>query len=156
MWPKPGNLEALSKTRAFDWLIATHPPKAVKLEVTQRRPSGTATVESWRPRHIVLNIDALRRTILTVNHFYYPGWRGHIEGTNGQLAAYPSADGLIQVDVPEGQYNFVLELPRDGAERAGLLVSILSLLLVAVGGIWAWQKPSVERRQPHLAVTAHG
>ena len=146
MWPKPGNLQALSNLSAFYWFTATNPPKAVKLEELSGRSSGTATVESWQPRRVVLRIDALRDTVLHVNHFYYAGWRARIEGTNRQIAAHPSADGLLQVDVPQGRYTLVLELPRDGAERAGILVSIFSLLLVVSSAVWSSGRgPNVAR-----------
>ena len=73
MLPIPGNPSAMSSISGFDWFIATHPPRAVSLEAIGRQSSGTVVVQSWQPRHIVLKIDALRSTVLKVNHFYYSG-----------------------------------------------------------------------------------
>lgn len=146
MWPKPGNVQALSNASAFDWFSATHPPQTARLQASHRISSGTASVEDWQPRRVVLNIDALRPTVLTVDHFYYSGWLAHLAGTNGQVTAYPSEDGLVQVNVPQGRYQLVLELPRDNAERAGIVISILSLLLVGGSTAWAW------RQRPDMAL----
>ena len=136
MWPRPGNDQALSDMAAFDWFAASHPPQAAQLQAASRRSSGTAQVERWQPRRVVLKVDALSDTVLVVNHFYYSGWQAHIEGTNRHLTVHPSGDGLIEVDVPPGSYNLLLELPRMGAERAGVWISLLSLLLIA--GTPAW------------------
>jgi len=144
MLPVPGNARALSDIAAFDLFSATHPPKAVQLEVVSRTSTGTAVVKQWRPRRVVLTIDALRDTTLTVNHFYYSGWQARIERTNQRLAVRPSLDGLMEVDVPQGSYDLVLELPKTGSERAGILISVLSLLLVGVAASWAWRcRPDV-------------
>ena len=75
------------------------------------------------------------------NHFYYLGWRARIRNTNEQFNVRPSDDGLLQIDIPPGQYDLVLELPFDGAERAGLFLSILSSLLVFGSAGWAWRRP---------------
>ena len=147
MWPKPGNNSALSDISSFDLLVASHPPKAVSLEPFRRQSSGTATLVSWRPRRVVLRIDALRSSVLRVNHFYYPGWRAHLEKTKQSIAAYPSPEGLIRVDIPQGTYELSLELPLDDAERAGIFLSLLSCLLICVGAVWAWRgtKPNAHR-----------
>ena len=151
MWPRPGNSAALSNIAALDWLTATHPPKAVHLEEIYHQSSGTVTVEKWQPRRLRLSVDALRSSTLTVNQFYDSGWRARMEGSSERLAAHPSADGFIQVDVPRGRYDLVVELPRDGAERSGILISLLSLLLVVGGCVWAWRRqPGMARISPEL------
>jgi len=144
MWPRPGNVKALSDFSTFDWFTASHPPQAAQLG-TAHPSSGTAQVESWQPRRVILKIEALRDTILTVNHFYYAGWRARIEGTKRQLTVRPSGDGLMQVDVPQGSYELALELPRVGAELAGAWISLVSLLLLAGTAVWAWHRQEVAR-----------
>lgn len=140
LWPKPGNIAAMSSNSRFDWFIATHPPQEVKLEEIDRQSSGMAAVQSWQPRRIMIKIDALRRTVLQVNHFYYSGWQARIPGTSEQFAAYPSSNGLLQVDIPKGSYDLALELPRDGAEQTGIVLSILSALMAGACAAWAWRR----------------
>ena len=138
MWPKPANLAALEDFAAFDRFVATHPPKTAQLEAfSTGQIVGTAQVESWRPRRVVLKIEAPRDSELTLNHFYYAGWQGQIAGAGTILHASPSPDGLIQMDVPQGEYDLIVELPKDRAERAGALVSLVSLALLGGAAIWA-------------------
>ncbi len=142
MWPLPGNEKALSSFNTedfstFDFLVASHPPKTVRF--AGRHWSGESRVENWQPRRVVIKVDALQDSLLTVNHFYYAGWQAHIEGTAEELAVRPTADGLIEFAVPKGSYDVILELPRDAAERAGITISLLSLLLVGGAALWAWR-----------------
>jgi hypothetical protein len=138
MWPKPSNVGALQDFSNFDRFVATHPPKTARLEAfSTGQIVGTAQVESWRPRRVVLKIEAPRDSELTLNHFYYAGWQSRIEGTATSLTVNPSSDGLIQVDVPKGEYNLILELPKDKAERAGRVISLVSLALLVMTMAWA-------------------
>jgi len=138
MWPKPANLTALRDYAAFDRFVATHPPKTARLEaLSTGQSSGTARVESWQPRRVMLKIEALRDSQLTLNHFYYVGWQGRIDGTETILTVSPSPDGLIQFDVPKGDYDLIVELPKDRAERAGKVISLVSLALLGGAAIWA-------------------
>ncbi|HKD86741.1 MAG TPA: hypothetical protein VKB58_18480 [Terriglobales bacterium] len=128
MWPKPGNLTALGNMSAFDVLVATHPPKTADLQGL-----GSAHIESWEPRRVVIQIQAAENGRLTVNHFYYEGWTARVAGVQSNLAVRPSFDGLMQLAVPKGSYTLTLELPRDTAEEWGLRISLLSI--VALGGL---------------------
>jgi hypothetical protein len=137
MWPRPANLPALENFAAFDRLVAMHPPKMARLEaLSTGQVSGTAQVESWQPRQVVLKIEATRDSQLTVNHFYYAGWQGRIEADGTKLMASPSPAGFIQLDVPKGEYDLIVELPKDGAERAGTMISLVALALL--GGAVGW------------------
>ena len=136
MWPKPANA-APGDFAALDRLVAMHPPKTAQLEaLSTGKTSGTAQVESWQPRRVVLKIAAPRDSELTLNHFYYTGWQGRIEGAVNILTVSPSPDGLIQLNVPKGDYDLIIELPKDRAERAGALISLVSLLLLGGAVIW--------------------
>ena len=137
MWPRPANLTALENFAAFDRFVAMHPPKMARLEaLSTGQVSGTAQVESWQPRRAVLKIEATRDSQLTLNHFYYAGWQGRIGGAGTKLMASPSPAGLIQLDVPKGEYDLIVELPKDGAERAGTMISLVALALL--GGAAGW------------------
>ena len=139
MWPKPSNvdLSTAENFAAFDRFVATHPPKTAQLEaLSTGKTSGTARVESWQPRHVVLKVEATRDSQLTLNHFYYAGWQGRIDGAVNILTVSPSPDGLIQLDIPKGDYNLIIELPKDRAEGAGMVISLVSLSLL--GGVVIW------------------
>lgn len=143
MWPQPANvfmnpnMTPSIDFAAFDRFVLAHPPKATQLEAFSTGiASGTAQVETWKPRHIVLKIDAARDSQLTLNCFYYAGWQARTDGTGNILPLSPSPDGLIQVTVPQGNYDLILELPKGRPERAGIITSLLSLLLLVGMVIW--------------------
>jgi hypothetical protein len=139
MWPKPSNVDPSTAQdfAAFDRFVAMHPPKTAQLEaLSTGKTSGTARVERWQPRRVVLKVEATRDSELTLNHFYYAGWQGRIEGAATNLTVSPSPDGLIQIDVPKGDYDLILELPKDSAERSGTVISLVSLSLL--GGVVIW------------------
>jgi hypothetical protein len=131
MLPKPANLSALSEISAFDQFVAAHPPKTGKLEPMSGPIQGTASVLSWQPRSVLLQVIAPQDCTLILNHFYYLGWRGRIEGTVTDLPVRASPDGLIEVKVPAGTYGLVVDLPPDAAEHAGMIISLLALVLLA-------------------------
>jgi hypothetical protein len=148
MWPRPANLVLASNFRAFDGFVAAHPPKGAELETPFiGNVVGVVRVENWEPRRVTLEVDAPYDCQLTLNHFYYRGWQGRIDGAQGILPARPSADGLMQLDVPRGSYRMVVELPHDRAERTGMAISLLSLALLAATAIWAGigSKPAAPR-----------
>jgi len=136
MWPRPGNVAALSDFTAFDVFVMTHPPKTGKLETQSTgKTVGAVRVASWQPRRVALEIDAPHESRLTLNHFYYAGWQGRMD--NGTvLPARPSPDGLMQFEVPEGKYEMVVELPKDRAEMTGTAISLFSLGLLCAAAIW--------------------
>jgi hypothetical protein len=151
MWPKPANL-ALGDFAAFDRFVATHPPKTAQLEaLSTGKTSGTARVESWQPRHVVLKVEATRDSQLTLNHFYYAGWQGRIDGAVNILTVSPSPDGLIQLDIPKGDYNLIIELPKDRAEGGGMVISLVSLSLLGGAVIWGGLR---RNRTDRAALTA--
>ena len=134
MWPKPGNLRALNEFSALDRFAAAHPPQTGKLEASPGGVNGgTVVVERWTPRRVTLRIEAPTDSRLTVNHFYYDGWQGRVKDEGTAIVATPSPDGLMQFAVPRGNYEFVVELPKDGPERVGLALSLFSLALL--GGV---------------------
>jgi hypothetical protein len=137
MWPRPGNNDALSDFTAFDSFVAAHPPKTGRLgPVSRLEPVGSVQVVSWAPRHVVLQIESPRDSELTLNHFYYDGWQGRFADGTVQ-GARPSPDGLIQLHVPQGSYEIVIELPKDRSERAGMAISLFSLVLLVGGTVFS-------------------
>lgn len=131
MWPTTANL-ALYDPSVLKQYLAEHPARSLELRsAATGQAIGEATVANWQPRRIVLNVDAPEDARLTINHFYYAGWRGRIGASGKTIPAGPtSPDGLIQMEVPRGHYSLVVELAREGPERAGIAISSCSLLIV--------------------------
>jgi hypothetical protein len=129
-WPKAARVIDLSTVAALEKFIAAHPPKQAHL--TGEAAAGSALVESWKPRKVLLKVDAPAGGQLILNHFYMEGWRARIEGSPTDLTLNPSRpDGLIVVNVPAGVFNLIVDLPPDRAERTGKLISLASLATLA-------------------------
>jgi 6-pyruvoyl-tetrahydropterin synthase related domain len=124
-------------------LVDAHPARSVTLRnPATGDPAGFASVLDWQPRKVVLDVDASENGRLTLVHFYYPGWQGHINGAGGTIPVVPSTpEGFLQMEVPEGKYKLVLELGRQTAERLGIAVSVASIAVaMSVAGFLMFRK----------------
>jgi hypothetical protein len=134
MWPKPARMQELLPIPEFDKFVSAHPPKTAHLDVA----SGQVSVESWRPRRSVLKVNLPTSGHLTINHFYYEGLKAHQIETGAELPVFASTpDGLIEVNLPAGNYELAVELPPDRAERIGGVVSLASAGIVILLLAWA-------------------
>jgi uncharacterized membrane protein YfhO len=90
----------------------------------------------------VLQVEAGTDGRLTLAHFFYPGWRGSIEQTGQSIAVNASQpEGFIQMEVPPGRYTLSLELAPQPAERWGVILSLVSLgLLAAASAVTAFSR----------------
>jgi hypothetical protein len=141
-WPRWTRALEVALPPEFETYVAANPPKSIAIVgAVSGKPVRGASIDSWRPRAVTLEVDTPEPARLTLRHFYYPGWEGRTEASPIQVT--PSKpDGFMQMDIPEGRYRLVLELRRELPERAGILISAFSLLTVA--GLAAW----TARRRP--------
>lgn len=111
--------------------------------------SSSATLRwqplTWQPRLIRLQIHAPEATVLTLHHFFYPGWQATTRESK-LLTVTPSAEGLLQVALPAGNYTLTLQLLPLPAERTGQALSLLGLLLWSL-----WLIRSVRHRASHTS-----
>ncbi len=89
----------------FENFLEQHPPKKVWIADSAGQSTGTAQVATWRPRTVLLQVQASQDAILHINHFYYQDWRAVIEPGAMQLPVQHDADGLLQIPVPAGTYT---------------------------------------------------
>jgi len=97
---------------------------------------GSVNVLIWKPRHIEFRSDSETGGDVTINQFYYPGWRAEVDGQPGPAkieATMPT--GLLELRVPPGIRNVRLEIPVSTAERLGGWVSALCVLFCLTGFI---------------------
>lgn len=92
---------------------------------------GEVTVERWRPRQIELAVTAKTEATIQVKQFFYSGWQAVRLDTGQSLPLKAASDsGLIQIDIPPGQYRISLVLAAGTAEQLGRGLSFFSLLVV--------------------------
>jgi hypothetical protein len=105
--------------------------------------SGTAAVLDWKPREVLLDIDAPVAGALTLRHFYYAGWSARVADTGEAIAIGPShPDGLMQVSVPQGRHEIVVELRKQPSEKTGRMISLASLACLAAILVFAKMRPA--------------
>jgi hypothetical protein len=95
--------------------------------------SGAANVLLWRPRHVEFETDGATGGSVMINQFYYPEWTAEDVGEARSLhitAALPQ--GLLEVQVPPGHQRVRLDIPVGIAERLGVWVSALCVMLCLV------------------------
>jgi hypothetical protein len=131
-WPATSDLRHYG-LQNFERFLAQHPPKQLRIADAAGRSVGTASVADWQPREIHLRIEAQQDAILHINHFYYVGWKAHVEGTGRrELSVWHDADGLLEIATPAGAYTVALLLGKRPPERFGIAISLCSLLLLIV------------------------
>jgi hypothetical protein len=131
---------AESAWKVYDgWFAAWTPPgtdliRALKAsaEPPARFPAGrdTAQVLLWKPRRIEVQTECEPCGSLIVNQFYYPTWKAQLlpEGTPLPVGrALPQ--GLLEVRVPPGRHEVLLELPRGRDEQIGSWMSATGILI---------------------------
>ncbi|MGB6198867.1 MAG: hypothetical protein WBF35_04890, partial [Candidatus Acidiferrales bacterium] len=93
---------------------------------------ATATVVEWKPRKVLVDVDAPVAGPVTLLHFYYAGWTAHVADTGESIPVGPSSpEGFLEMIVPEGRHRIVVELPAQPSEKAGRLISFVCLACLA-------------------------
>ena len=137
-WPKWSQAGKVSNFPEFEEQISRNPPRSLRLTSAQGQPVGAASVVAWNPREVILAIQAPEPAHLTVIHFYYPGWHGHIDDPATDIAVIPTEpDGFLKMDVPKGNYRLRLVLGKEPPEQIGDFLSLAAFLVTAGLAIWA-------------------
>ncbi|MDO8347223.1 MAG: hypothetical protein Q7S85_04945 [Rugosibacter sp.] len=107
---------------------------------------GRVLVTHWQPPRIELLADAQTPMKIEVLQLYYPGWVARLEGVAARPEVAPSRpDGLLELQIPAGKHRVVIERESLDQERAGRMISILSMLVLS--GYLFW--PRLRRSANH-------
>jgi len=85
---------------------------------------ANSRVQAW-------NIAGAQPAHLRLPLLAFPAWQVAIDGTPAPYAVDP-ATGLISIDLPAGTYRVTATWHRLGVERAGLAITALAVLVLAV------------------------
>jgi 6-pyruvoyl-tetrahydropterin synthase-like protein len=125
-WAAPGT----------DWpsaLAASVGPQAKFLS-----SGGDVQVASWKPRHIKIRTTSSSGGMVLIRQFSYPLWRAYSISAGSSMDLKPAMpQGLLELQVPPGTQDIRIDLPVGWAERAGWVISFLSMafcLLLVRGG----------------------
>jgi hypothetical protein len=104
---------------------------------------GNVQVIRWQPPHIELAVKTDIAARIKLHQYYYPGWVARLDGGTTRLEVRPSRpDGLLEVQVPPGTHRVRIEREALLEERAGQILSGVSLAMLAGSVLW--------RRRPRL------
>lgn len=115
------------------------PVRCRLIDVQRRGSDFTLLTSASMPMH------------LTLRQFYFPGWQA-LDQQGRALAVHAGgADKLVAIDVPPGLHRIRVRRIATTPERAGAMLSLVSLLLLAgqcLRQIWptAQRAPRIERR----------
>ena len=104
------------------------PDSYVAMEPTVfAKGQGQATILSQTARSITLHADVTSsNATIELKRFYFPGWK-----TQTPNVGIEESRALLAISVPSGSHDIVLTLPWFDGERTGLLLSLMTLTLLA-------------------------
>lgn len=98
---------------------------------------GSVQVQRWEPPHIELAVTAKSPVRLELLQLYYPGWVARLDDGSTRLEVGPSSpDGLLEVKVPPGTHRILIDRESLPEERAGQVISGVSLAGLAGFVLW--------------------
>jgi hypothetical protein len=86
--------------------------------------NASVVVDAWEPRKIVFRMNAVTSSRLTIHQFYYPGWTAVTQGQAMDFPVGVSQLGLMQIQIPAGQYTITLTLEPLWQEKVGMWISV--------------------------------
>jgi hypothetical protein len=90
----------------------------------------SATVIEEQSNSLRLRISSPSASSLTVTQFYFPGWRGWLDGQPILLGA-AEGTGLITFDMPAGDHEVTLRFEDTPLRRLAAIISLLGLVATA-------------------------
>lgn len=99
-------------------------------EISGKDRNGKADLVSYAPERVEIRTDASTASLLFLSDSYYPGWNAYVDGQPEKV--YRADYAFRSVPVPPGRHKVVFAY-EPGSFRAGLYVSLFSLLSVALG-----------------------
>lgn len=91
---------------------------------------GNVTVQVWKPRHIVMLVDAKIESILEVSQFYYPTWTAMLDNKSLMAVQFSKPDGLVILSVPPGRHSLELRFAKTRYEALGMKVSFGTIIML--------------------------
>ncbi|HXI03819.1 MAG TPA: 6-pyruvoyl-tetrahydropterin synthase-related protein, partial [Candidatus Saccharimonadales bacterium] len=96
--------------------------------------SGQATVDDWKSSRRTFTLDSAEGGTVLVRSFFFPGWRGWLDGEPLELEA-SSPYGLVRFDVPPGRHVVELRFEATPVRKAGAGIAVACL---GITGVLAW------------------
>ena len=131
--PRTTHVREIDTPQKIAEFMKVYPPRQMNLQGGGGETMAAPRVDSWKARKILLSVDSPAAGKLTIHHFAYPGWVGRRIDTGERIAVGADGVGLMQMQIPAGQYKLEMELTELGPEWWGETISMASFGLL--GGI---------------------
>ena len=106
----------------------TFHPVPLPAKVTVVTGDAGVQVIEWKPRHIVVHIDARTPGRLAIGQLFVAGWRAVDQDSGATIPLMPSDDeGLLTLGFGPGAHNVVVTLVTQPPEYAGAALSVISI-----------------------------
>ncbi|MEO8607608.1 MAG: 6-pyruvoyl-tetrahydropterin synthase-related protein [Chloroflexota bacterium] len=117
-----------------------------KADMHSLPPSTSVTVSAHTPESETWHALVATPFALETYTFNFPGWRAEVDGQPAQITS-SKPHGFIRIDVPAGDHIVRLFLTETPAQIAGIVVSLLAVVIVGVAGV-RWPKEDTLYRVP--------
>jgi hypothetical protein len=103
---------------------------------------GFASVVRVTPRRLLVSVECEKYAPIRIGQIYFPLWTAvPITQSDSTLSLRSSEDGLIEVSLPAGKHDFELVFGGGFAEKAGLVVSAASIVVLLAGfALLGWRR----------------
>lgn len=113
------------------------PPKIAKSDYKIISGDPKLEVFESKTQKVILKVSTNEPSTIQLNRFYFPGWQVFIDKEKIHLN-YKENNGIITVDLPQGNYNLILEFTHTKVRTLSEIISAISLL--TIGGLFVRRK----------------
>ncbi len=137
--PGPIHLPLWTPITPDDLLLGHEKFKALPLfRVKEGEAASDKT--SMRDGIITAHVSVTSKdALLVVSQFYIPAWKAFSDNTEVEVKPY--TDGMVSLNLPQGEHDLVLRVTKSLLERAADALSLLSLGLVLIHAAIGFKKP---------------
>ena len=119
---------------------------------TNRGPKDSATITTYEPQRVVLDVTLDDPGLVILADVYYPGWRLTIDGRPAPI--YRTNRLMRGAAVTSGKHRLVYTYhPR--SFRVGSWITMAGLVALSVLGVGCWRHPVSSRSGPPRALMAN-
>jgi hypothetical protein len=109
----------------------TFHPVPLPAKVTVVAGDADVQVIEWKPRHIVVHVEARTPGQLAIGQLFVSGWRAVDQSSGETIPVTPSdGEGLLTLPFGPGAHTLVVSLVRQVPEYAGAGLSVLSIAML--------------------------
>ena len=114
---------------SLDWLDREANKNVYDLVSSPDEKDVTAVVKAWGSPRRMFTVNAPHEIVLRVRTFYYPGWKGYIDGVETPLS-HERDSGAILVKAPKGEHDVTLTFTDTFDRWVGKVFSALAAFTV--------------------------